>query len=395
MRSKLLLVGILLSFALSITAAQTYYKCYNSCPAKNQTVGCEIYVNGNLAVQLGNQTNFYYYEYINDTTNNNLEELVCYYLSSNVTISTPAKAMKSLKTPRVIPPLPANPKPGNPPLKANPPINPPLFNFSNKTPLTKLGEVKLGQNIFSAKYFTCSKDCPEPQEGYEFIGCMIVVNHAFFNAVGRLPEVKPGVRNPGYTYIASHTDVKNGNIVYEEIISCEYWEKGKPLPPKFEPFDYREYYWESRGVDLSEYDKPVKALVQENIIHRYNEQITKLPKIAKGVLGDEHLHIYFTLGNETLEFAAITKDGIITKMGDWIDENQDGNYDLWEESGEKPTMNVHLNIDTLVKIAQSENPIEAFKEAWGEDIKYQGLTLGAKVKTFFMGIGVFFAGLLA
>ncbi|MCD6576139.1 MAG: hypothetical protein J7K73_03190 [Nanoarchaeota archaeon] len=393
MRNKLLTLGILaIAIALSTANAQIYYKCYDSCPAKNQTVGCEVYVNGNLAIQVGNQTNFYYYEYINDTTNNNLEELVCYYLGSNITILSPAKAMKSPKTPPVIPPLPVNPKPGNPPLK-NPPMNPPLFNLSN--PITPEEEVKLGQNIFNAKYFTCTKDCPAPQSGYQFIGCMIVVNHAVFNAVGRFPEIKVGQRIGGYTYITSHTDVKDGNIVYEEILSCQYWKRGEPLPPKWEPFDYREYYWESRGYNLSEYDKQANAKVQANFIHEYNNQITNLPGIAKNMLGNENLHIFFEFGNETIEYAAKTRDGMIVETGNWIDGDNDGNYDLWQEKGERTTMKVYFDQAAIEKIAESDNPVKAFKEAWGNEIKYEGVTATSKIKTFFMDVGVFFAGLFS
>ena len=125
----------------------------------------------------------------------------------------------------------------------------------------------------------------------------------------------------------------------------------------------------------------------------YNNQVRNLPNFAKGFLGDESLHIYFTddTGVKT-EYAAITKNGEITEIAKWIDSNNNGNHDLWQDKGISPTMAVYLDQATLTKIWQADDSASEFKKAWGKEIKYKGLTFGTKFKTFFMGIGMRFAG---
>ncbi|MBR9682273.1 MAG: hypothetical protein GOV02_01230 [Candidatus Aenigmarchaeota archaeon] len=126
-------------------------------------------------------------------------------------------------------------------------------------------------------------------------------------------------------------------------------------------------------------------------VDMYNTQLASLPDSARGFLGDENLHLYIIDGT-TEEYAAITVIGVITEFEDWTDSDVDGNHDQWFVDGKTATMAVYVNMATLESINNSPNPARAFLDAWGSDIRYEGLTLGSQIKAFFMGIGMWFAG---
>lgn len=126
-------------------------------------------------------------------------------------------------------------------------------------------------------------------------------------------------------------------------------------------------------------------------VDMYNNQVRNLPDSARGFLGDEHLHLYI-IEDTTEEYAAITDEGIITTFDDWVDSDTDGNHDSWFSQGTTATMAVYVEMATLERINNSPNPGRAFLDAWGNEIRYEGLTLGAQIKSFFMGIGMWFAG---
>ena len=127
-------------------------------------------------------------------------------------------------------------------------------------------------------------------------------------------------------------------------------------------------------------------------VDRYNRQVSNLQDIARGFLGDEYLHLYI-IEDTTDEYAAITDDGIITTFVDWVDSDADGNHDPWFSQGTVATMAVYVDVDTLERIDASPNPARAFLDAWGKEIRYEGLTLAAKIKEFFMGFVMWLAGL--
>jgi len=75
------------------------------------------------------------------------------------------------------------------------------------------------------------------------------------------------------------------------------------------------------------------------LVNMYNQNVNQVPGYVKSVIGNENLHIYFTLNDgSTYEFAAITKNAKITEASAWVDADNNGNHDAWKARGIKPTM---------------------------------------------------------
>ncbi|MFC2174810.1 hypothetical protein ACFLQ2_02975 [archaeon] len=129
------------------------------------------------------------------------------------------------------------------------------------------------------------------------------------------------------------------------------------------------------------------------IKNTYNSNIDLLPQFVKSVIGNENLHIYYTTSDgSTHEYAAITKDAMITEAANWVDANGDGNHDPWAVKGMSPSMELRVTEATLLQIASSSDPLKALQKAWGKDIKFKGLGIIPGVKTFFMDISMAIAG---
>ena len=99
--------------------------------------------------------------------------------------------------------------------------------------------------------------------------------------------------------------------------------------------------------------------------------------------------------NLTMKVAASTKNGKITEIGNWIDKNNNGKYDLWEKKNKTATMKVYMNIDALQEISNENNKVKAFKDAWGKDIKFEGTTIISKIKVALIGAGISIAALVS
>ena len=125
----------------------------------------------------------------------------------------------------------------------------------------------------------------------------------------------------------------------------------------------------------------------------YNSYLMGTPEFAQGFFGNERLHLIMTEAGDIKEYAAITQDGMITEMESWKDEDANNNHDSWQALGKVATFEVSFNFDTLKNIATSQDPIQSFRDAWGEDIVYKGLSIQAKIKVFFMNVGVALSGL--
>jgi len=131
----------------------------------------------------------------------------------------------------------------------------------------------------------------------------------------------------------------------------------------------------------------------DQLVQSYNANLNQVPSFVKAVLGDENLHIYFTTNaGPVYEYAAITQNGLITEAAVWADANGNQNHDPWEAKGLSPTMELRVTEATMTNIAQSSNPLLAFKNAWGSEIKFKPISLVANVKMFVANIGMFIAG---
>lgn len=119
----------------------------------------------------------------------------------------------------------------------------------------------------------------------------------------------------------------------------------------------------------------------------YNANINSVPDIVRTLLGNGRMHIFLERENgEMLEFAAFTDNGVIVNFGWWEDSDGDGNHDTWQQLEVGASMNVRIKEATLYSIAESEDPINAFLDAWGSDIKYEGIELVSSIKIFFVDV---------
>ncbi|WP_300607026.1 hypothetical protein [Methanohalophilus sp.] len=201
--------------------------------------------------------------------------------------------------------------------------------------------------VQAAKYFVCDDDCPEPEEGYRLIGCTLCVNYAVENETG--VHVPFGSSN-GYVYIQSVTEKDaNGDVIYDEILSCDYWKEGVSLP-------------EDAIVDDERF------LLLE-ALKTYNRNLDALPGFVHSFLGNEIIHVYATMpnGNEQ-EYGVITESGMIVEGGNWIDFDGDGNYDVWQDDGITPTLELTIDAEG--------------------NISYKGLTTGTIIKEFIVDLGM-------
>jgi hypothetical protein len=218
-----------------------------------------------------------------------------------------------------------------------------------------LGIIALLLIISSVSALSCN--CKAPIEGYRLVGCSTNCNHE-----GKVIPIGVG---DGYVYIKSNN----------KTTSCEYWKNGVELPNLPEEISMTRLFSE--------------------IMKNYNSQMNNLPEIVRRFMGKENIHMKMTKGNMTIEVAAVTENGKITEIGNWIDKNENGNYDLWDKEGKTTTINVYMNIDKLEKVSQSDDKIKAFKEAWGKDIKFDGVNIVSKIKVLLMGAGISIAALIS
>ena len=220
-----------------------------------------------------------------------------------------------------------------------------------------LGIIALILAIGSVNALSCDT-CDTPINGYSLVGCSINGEHE-----GKTVPIGVG---DGYIYLTSEEG---------KISTCEYWKSDLPLPPL--------------PNQLS------MANIISQIMKNYNNQMNNLPSLAKTFMGDENIIMSISKDNLTMKVAASTKNGKIIEIGNWIDENNNGRYDLWEKKNKTATMKVYMNIDSLQKISNSDNKVKAFKEAWGKDIKFEGITLLSKIKVTLMSIGISIAAIIS
>ena len=132
------------------------------------------------------------------------------------------------------------------------------------------------------------------------------------------------------------------------------------------------------------------------LVKMYNQNVNQVPDYVKSVIGNENLHIVFTLNDgTTYQFAAITKNAMITEAEAWADADGDGNHDAWQARGIKPTMKLSSNEGVLRGIAASPDPLVAFRQEWGKGIKFEALDFASNIKLSIANIGLWFFGLFS
>jgi hypothetical protein len=191
----------------------------------------------------------------------------------------------------------------------------------------------------------CTEDCPDPIWGYKLIGCTHVVDYAVENETG---VHVPAGSDSGYVYLLSSTGNDENGDEYSETIACDYWKENMNLPE-----------------DSAD---PETDLLLE-AVETYNQNLDTLPDFVHSLLGDEIMHVYATMpdGREK-EYAAITEGGMIVEGGNWVDFDNDGNYDIWKAEGIEPTLELHIDEEG--------------------NITYEGLNVGTMAKEFFIDIGM-------
>ena len=79
----------------------------------------------------------------------------------------------------------------------------------------------------------------------------------------------------------------------------------------------------------------------------------------------------------------------------WLDEDNNGENDLWQSNEIKTTMKLYFDEAVLQQIVRAEDPIAAFNAAWGNEIRIEGVSFTAKFKSFVANIGLWFASLFS
>lgn len=113
----------------------------------------------------------------------------------------------------------------------------------------------------------------------------------------------------------------------------------------------------------------------QQIADFYNVNMNQLPDVVKRVMGTETIiaHITFKDGS-TAEVGFKTRNGLITNVS--------------MEPYPNSTMILYLSEEALEKIRTSDDKIGAFLDAWGKDIRWEGLTVGTKIKIFLVSAGM-------
>ncbi len=125
---------------------------------------------------------------------------------------------------------------------------------------------------------------------------------------------------------------------------------------------------------------PAAALAHEtsqenfqSFISSYNSIYEKYPGAFKTLIGTETIKVsYKVLDGDEITFGVKTVDGKITEA----------NATAYTDS----TLAVSVSEETLNRIVNSKDPLTEFKNAWGGEIKVEGISIMAKIKVFFIGL---------
>ena len=120
---------------------------------------------------------------------------------------------------------------------------------------------------------------------------------------------------------------------------------------------------------------PGLAASPEEVVGQYNGIAHDLPDFIKALVGTETVtvHIIYADGTAGL-FGAKTENGAIMAFQ--------------PEPYKDATMALYVSEDVLQKIDAAEDGASAIRAEWGKGIRYEGLSIGNKVKMFFIDVGV-------
>ncbi|MFH1785396.1 MAG: DUF922 domain-containing protein [Candidatus Micrarchaeota archaeon] len=135
----------------------------------------------------------------------------------------------------------------------------------------------------------------------------------------------------------------------------------------------------------------------DDSIDNYNQNVKTMPPLITDFLGDETVRTHVKLSDGSTAIAGSNcKAGQIESselIGNVDSENEmliSKNELLINNQKKEYTVALYIDEDTIERIANSKNPQKEFVNAWGTEIRYEGLNIFSGTKTFFIGITLFF-----
>jgi len=113
----------------------------------------------------------------------------------------------------------------------------------------------------------------------------------------------------------------------------------------------------------------------QEIIDQYNSLSRKLPEFILNVIGNEIIILNVEMDDGSVKIIGVkTENGIINEFQD--------------EPYQDSTLAVYISEKILEEISSSSDPVSLVKNAWGKEIRFEGLSIKGSFKSFFMNIGV-------
>lgn len=120
-------------------------------------------------------------------------------------------------------------------------------------------------------------------------------------------------------------------------------------------------------------ESPIKKIRQ--VVDEYNSALAQIPSLVKQMLGTELINAHITfMDGSVVCVGLVTYDGVITLVSD--------------KPFTYPTMALYISEEVVNRIGTATDPSAALLQAWGTDIKCQGLTLQTKFKIAIASVGI-------
>ncbi|MBW2992759.1 hypothetical protein KY345_06090 [Candidatus Woesearchaeota archaeon] len=113
----------------------------------------------------------------------------------------------------------------------------------------------------------------------------------------------------------------------------------------------------------------------ETAMNEYNSNIDNVPSFVKAIFGDERINAEIELAEGSRRYGIVTEKGIIMNVTEgYIEEH---------------TLEVYTTEETVNKIIEAEDQVEALREALdNKEIEYKAVKVKTKIKTFFAKIAL-------
>lgn len=139
-----------------------------------------------------------------------------------------------------------------------------------------------------------------------------------------------------------------------------------------------------------------QAIAFDETIEHYNGNVKAMPPFITGFLGDETVRTQVKLDDGSTIIASSDCNGgeiVSSEIIGKIDPENEArisktNELVIDDQKKEYTVAVYIDEETIKRIASSKNPQKEFVNAWGKDIKYEGLNFFSGTKTFFIGITI-------